>query len=113
MLVTLVIRLRLVLPCPILSYRLLAREVISSKRQYFVGSSSRDKVVVLRVNIVKRVVEIYDSIAVIIYYSVIGIYSDSEGLEVVKAIQEVRRWTFALRLSRAREVDLVYIIVDF
>ena len=40
----------------------------------------------LRVNIVKRVVEIYDSIAVIIYYSVIGIYSDSKGLVVIEAI---------------------------
>ena len=40
----------------------------------------------LRVNIVERVVEIYDGIVVIIYYSITGIYSNSEGLVVVEAI---------------------------
>ena len=89
-LIALAIRLRLVLPCPVLLYRLLVRGVLSSKRWRFVGSSLRDKVVVLRVNIVERAVEIHDSIVVIIYYSVTGIYSNSEGLEVIEAIQEVR-----------------------
>ena len=84
--IALAIRLYLALSYPILSYELLVRGVISSKRWHFIGSSSRDKVVVLRVNIVKRVVETYDSIAAIIYYSVTGIYSNSEGLEVVEAI---------------------------
>ena len=86
MLVVLAIRLRLVLPCPILSYELLARGVLSSKRWHFIGSSSKDKAVVLQVNIVKRVVETYDNIAVIAYYSIIGIYSNSEVLAIVEAI---------------------------
>ena len=86
MLVVLIIYLRLALPYPILSYKSLARGVLSSKRRRFIGSSSRDKVVVLQVNIVKQVVETRDSIAVIIYYSVIGIYSDSKGLVVIEAI---------------------------
>ena len=90
MLVVLTIRLYLVLPYSILSYELLVRGVLSSKRQRFVGSSSRDKVVVLQVNIVKRVVEIYDGIAVIAYYSVIGIYSNSEVLAIIEAIRKVR-----------------------
>ena len=51
----------------------------------------KDKVVVLQVNIVKQVVETYDSIMVIIYYSIIGIYNNSEGLVVIEAIREVRR----------------------
>ena len=45
----------------------------------------------LRVNIVKRAVETRDGIVVITYYSVIGIYSDSEVLAIVEAIREVRR----------------------
>ena len=50
----------------------------------------KDKVIVPRVNIVKRIVKARDSIVVSIYYSVTGIYSDSEGLVVVEAIREVR-----------------------
>ena len=45
-----------------------------------------DKVVVPRVNIVKYIVEVYDSVIVIIYYSIIDIYSNSEGLVVIEAI---------------------------
>ena len=45
----------------------------------------------LQVNIVKQVVETRDSIAVIIYYSVIGIYSNSEVLAIIEAIQDIRR----------------------
>ena len=67
----------------------------------------------LQVNIVKRVVETYDGMAVIVYYGVVGIYSNSEVLAIVEAIRDIRRWTSALRLSRAREIDLVYIIVNF
>ena len=89
-LIALAIRLYLVLPYPILSYKSLARRVLSSKRQRFIGSSSKDKVVVLRVNIVKRVVKTYDSIVVIIYYSIMGIYSNSEVLAIVEAIYKVR-----------------------
>ena len=90
-LVVLAIYLRLALPYPILSYKLLARRVLSLKRRRFVGSSLRDKVVVLQVNIVKRVVETRDSIVVIVYYSVTGIYSNSEVLVIVEAIYKVRR----------------------
>ena len=86
MLVALAIRLCLALPCLILSYKLLARGVLSSKRRRFVGSSSRDKVVVLRVNIVERVVETRDGIVVIAYYSVAGICGNSEVLVIVEAI---------------------------
>ena len=89
-LVVLAIYLRLALPYPVLLYKLLARRVLSSKRQHFIGSSSRDKIAVLQVNIVKQIVEIYDGIAVIIYYSVIGIYSNSEVLAIVEAIREVK-----------------------
>ena len=67
----------------------------------------------LQVNIVEQVVETYDSIAVSIYYSIIGIYSNSKGLAIIEAIQEVRYWTSTLRLSKAQEVDLVYSIVNF
>ena len=66
-----------------------------------------------RVNIVERVVETRDGIAVITCYSVTGIYSNSEVLAIVEAIRDVRRWTSTLRLSRAREVDSVYAVVDF
>ena len=69
-----------------LSYRLLARRIISSKRQCFIGSSSKDKVAVLQVNIVEQVVETRDGIVVIAYYSVIGIYGNSEVLVIVEAI---------------------------
>ena len=41
---------------------------------------------VLQVNIVKQAVETRYGIVVITYYSVIGIYSDSKGLEVIEAI---------------------------
>ena len=85
-LITLAIYLHLALPYPILSYKLLARGVLSSKRQRFIGSSLRDKVVVPQVNIVKQIVETRNSIVVIIYYSVIGIYSNSEVLVIVEAI---------------------------
>ena len=85
-LVVLAIRLHLVLPCPILSYELLARGVLSLKRQRFIRSSLRDKAIVLQVNIVKQVIEIYDSIAVITYYSIIGIYSNSKVLAIIEAI---------------------------
>ena len=67
----------------------------------------------LQVNIVERAVETRDGIAVIAYCSVVGIYSDSEVLAIVEAIREVRRWTSTFRLSRVREVESVYIIVDF
>ena len=86
MLVILTIRLRLVLPYPILSYELLARRVLSSKRRCFIGSSLKDKIVVLQVNIVKRAIETRDGIVVITYYSMTGIYSNSEVLAIVKAI---------------------------
>ena len=46
----------------------------------------RDKATVLQVNIVEQAIETYDSIAVIIYYSVTSIYSDSKGLVVIEAI---------------------------
>ena len=85
-LVILAIYLYFILPYPVLSYKLLARGVLSLKRRCFIGSSLRDKVVVLRVNIVKRAVEIYDSIVVIAYYSVTDIYSNSEVLAIVEAI---------------------------
>ena len=51
----------------------------------------------LQVNIVEQAVKTRDGMAVITYYSVTGIYSDSEGLAVVEAIREVRRWTSTLR----------------
>ena len=105
--------LRLALPCPILSCELLARGVLSSKRRRFAGSSSRDKVAVPRVNIVERVVETRDGVAVIACYSVTGTYGDSEVLAIVEAIRDIKRWTFTLRLSRAREVDSIYTVVDF
>ena len=89
--IVLTIYLRLVLPYLILSYELLARGVLSSKRRRFIGSSSKDKVAILQVNIVKQVVETYDSIVVITYYSITGIYSNSEVLAIVEAIYEVRR----------------------
>ena len=69
-----------------LLYKSLARRVISLKKRHFIGSSSKDKATVLRVNIVKRAIEIYNGIVVIIYYSMMDIYSDSEGLEVIEAI---------------------------
>ena len=53
-----------------------------------------------RVNIVEQAVEIRDGIVVIVYYSVVGIYGDSEVLAIVEAIRDIRRWTFTLRLSR-------------
>ena len=112
-LVALAVRLRLVLPCPMLSCELLARGVLSSKRRRFAGSSSRDKAAVPRVNIVERAVETRDGVAVIACCGVTGICGDSEVLAIVEAIREVRRWTSALRLSRAREVDLVCAVVDF
>ena len=90
-LIALAIRLRLALPYPILSYKSLARGVLSLKRQRFAGSSSRDKVAVPRVNIVERAVETRDGIAVIACYSVTGIYSNSEVLVIVEAIQDIRR----------------------
>ena len=40
----------------------------------------------LQVNIVEQVVEIRDGIAIIIYYSVVGIYGNSEVLVIVEAI---------------------------
>ena len=46
---------------------------------------------VLQVNIVEQVVETRNGIAVIIYYSVVGIYSNSKVLAIVEAIREVRR----------------------
>ena len=90
-LVVLAIYLHLALPYPILSYKSPARRVLSSKRRRFIGSSSKDKVVVLQVNIVKRAVKTRDSIAVITYYNVIGIYSNNEVLAIIEAIQDVRR----------------------
>ena len=85
-LVALAIYLRLALPYPILSYKSLARGVLSSKKRHFIGSSLKDKVVVLQVNIVKQVVETRNSIAVITYYSIIGIYSNNKVLAIVEAI---------------------------
>ena len=61
------------------------------KRRRFVGSSSRDKVAVLRVNIVIQAVKTYDGIVVIAYYSMTGICGNSEVLAIVEAIREVRR----------------------
>ena len=40
----------------------------------------------LQVNIVERVVETRDSIVVITYYSITGIYGNSEVLAIVEAI---------------------------
>ena len=86
---------------------------MSSKRRRFAGSSSRDKVAVLQVNIVERAVEMRDGIVVITCYSIAGIYGNSEVLAIVEAIRDIRRWTSTLRLSRARKVDLVYAVVNF
>ena len=77
------------------------------------GSFSRDKVAVLRVNIVERAVETRDGVAVIACCGVAGICGDSEVLAIVEAIREVRRWTSTFRLSRVREVESVCTVVDF
>ena len=58
-------------------------------------------------------VETCDRVVVITCYSVTGIYGNSEVLVIIEAIRDIRCWTSTLRLSRAREVDLVYTVVDF